>query len=176
MADVTQRVADRSAPLSAAPLAFASVSIGVAPPMRRWSLRARTPEALEALLGLPLPRRIGETRGDIACLGPDEWLWRGPEALPRETGSGLPLSLVDISDRAVAIVLDGVGARAVLSAGCPLDLEQMAVGRTTRTLFEGVEIILTRESETRWMVDVWRSFAQWLWLSLTTAAAHPLPE
>jgi len=162
----------RRDPVPTAPAAHSGVTITLAPPMRRWSLRARSRQALETLLGIRLPSRIGETLGEAACLGPDEWLWRGAEAVPKDMGAGLPLSIVDISERSVGLILDGPSARAVLNAGCPLDLERFAVGRTTRTIYEGVEIILCRESETRWSVDVWRSFAEWLWLSVNTAATH----
>ena len=152
---------------------FARVAITLSPPMQRWSLRGRDPKALEKLLGVKLPRKIGETLGDAACLGPDEWLWRSVSTAPKDAGTGLPLSVVDISDRSVGFVVEGPAARVVLNAGCPLDLERFAIGRTTRTVYEGVEIVLHRESETRWTLDVWRSFAEWLLLSLNTAAAHP---
>ena len=160
-------------PVPSTPASFAGVTIALAPPIQRWSLRGRDPTALETLLGVELPRKIGETLGEVACLGPDEWLWRSVSAAPKDTGAGHPLSVVDISERSVGFVVEGPAARAVLNAGCPLDLERFAIGRTTRTVYEGVEIILHRESETRWTVDVWRSFAEWLWLSLNTAAAHP---
>lgn len=163
----------RQEPVPTAPAIYQGVTIILAPPMRRWSLRARSRQALETLLAMPLPARIGETRGDIACLGPDEWFWRAPNAMPKATGAGLPLSLVDISERSVTLIVDGPDARAVLNAGCPLDLQNFAIGRFTRTIYEGVEIILHRESETRWTVDVWRSFAEFLWLSFNNAAKHP---
>lgn len=162
----------RREPVPTAPAVHPGVTITLAPPMRRWSLRARSRQALETLLGFKLPTRIGETLGDVACLGPDEWLWRGDAAAPKELGAGLPLSIVDISERSVALILDGPAARAVLNAGCPLDLERFAVGRTTRTIYEGVEIILSRESETRWSVDVWRSFAEHLWMYFETVSRH----
>jgi sarcosine oxidase, subunit gamma len=160
----------RCEPVPTAPAEHPGVTITLAPPMRRWSLRAKSRQALETLLGIKLPLRIGETFGGVACLGPDEWLWRGEEAAPRELGAGLPLSIVDISERSVTLILDGPAARAVLNAGCPLDLERFAVGRTTRTIYEGVEIILGRESDTCWSVDVWRSFADHLWMSFETVA------
>ncbi|MBK8631520.1 MAG: sarcosine oxidase gamma subunit [Sphingomonadales bacterium] len=162
----------RCEPVPAAPAAYSGVTITLAPPMRRWSLRAKSRQALETHLGLSLPRKIGETLGDIACLGPDEWLWRAVDVEPKETGAGLPLSVVDVSERSVGIILEGHAARAMLNAGCPLDLERFAVGRMTRTIYEGVEIILSRESETRWSVDVWRSFAEHLLLSFTTVARN----
>jgi sarcosine oxidase subunit gamma len=163
----------RREPVRAGPATFPAVTVSLAPPLHRWSLRARDPKQIEALLGFDLPREIGTTKGDVACLGPDEWLWRGSDATPRAMGTDMPLSIVDVSERSVGFIVEGADARAVLNAGCPLDLERFAVGRATRTIFEGVEIIIWRESETRWSVDVWRSFAEWFHLSLTSAAAYP---
>jgi len=57
-------------------------------------------------------------------------------------------------------------------AGCPLDLNQFAVGRATRTIYETVEIIILREAEDRFHVEVWRSFSEWLWTAMTTVARH----
>ncbi len=158
-------------PTTAAP--YPGVTITLAPPMQRYALRARDAKQLGKLLGVKLPAKIGETLGDIACLGPDEWLWRSANVSPKTLGDGMPLSIVDISERSVGFILEGPDARAVLNAGCPLDLERFVIGRTTRTIYEGVEIILHRESEQRWTIDVWRSFAEWLWLSFNAAAAYP---
>lgn len=167
------KLPDRREPVPAAPAKYAGVTITLGPPMHRYSLRARDPKKLEKILGVTLPRKIGEAIGEIACLGPDEWLWRSTKAAPKALGEGQPVSIVDVSERSVGFVLEGPDARAVINSGNPLDLERFAVGRSTRTIFEGVEIILTREGEARWTVDVWRSFAEWLWLSLNAAAEHP---
>ena len=51
-------------------------------------------------------------------------------------------------------------------------LELFAVGKASRTIYETVEIILTREAGDRFHIEVWRSFAPWLWTALTTAAGH----
>jgi sarcosine oxidase, subunit gamma len=147
------------------------VTMTYAPPMRRFSLRARDPALLASIIGLPLPTRIGETEGNIACLGPDEYYARLPHDADLPRGAGQAVSIVDVSDRAVGIIVEGAGARTVLSSGCPLDLEHFAVGRTTRTIYETVEIILYRETDTRWHIDVWRSFAPWLWAALAKAAS-----
>lgn len=162
----------RSEPLPPDPLVFTTVVLSVATPSRRFSLRARDPAVLARVIGYVLPERIGETRDGIACLGPDEYYARlAPDAdLPR--GAGQPVSVTDVSDRAVGIVVDGPGALDLLSTRCPLDLAGFAIGRTTRTIFETVEVIITREAETRWHVEVWRSFAPWLWRALATAAKH----
>lgn len=148
-----------------------TVTTSHAPPMRRFSLRARDAALLSAIIGLPLPTRIGETMGAIACLGPDEYYARLPHDADLPRGDGQPVAVVDIGDRAIGIVVEGGGARALIASGCPLDLARWPVGRTTRTLFETVEIILTRESETRWHIDVWRSFAPWLERALHEASA-----
>ena len=147
------------------------VTISAAVPTRRYSLRARDPAMLAAVIGHSLPARIGETEGGIACLGPDEYYARLPVDTVLSDGAGQPMSIVDVSARAVGIAIDGERAVDVLAAGCPLDLARFAVGRTTRTIFETVEIIVARETETRWHVEVWRSFAPWLWRAFATAAA-----
>lgn len=148
------------------------VTIAWAAPMRRYSLRARDVAVLGALIDRPLPARIGATEGGIARLGPDEFYARLPLDIVLPDGEGQPVSIVDISARAVGIVIEGERAVDVLAAGCPLDLARWPVGRTSRTIFETVEIIVSRESETRWHVEVWRSFAPWLWAALAAAAGE----
>jgi sarcosine oxidase, subunit gamma len=148
------------------------VSVRLAAPMARYSLRARQPQALETVLGVKVPKKIGATEGGIACLGPDEWLLRGDIGSKLPTGSGLAIALVDISERAVCLVVEGPRCAEILNAGCPLYLENFAVGRATRTVFETVEIVLIRTGEDQFHVEVWRSFASWLWTALTTAAQH----
>lgn len=165
-------LATRAAPVPTAPAEFAGVSITLGAPLARWSLRGRDPRALAKAVGHKVPARIGETAGGMLCLGPDEWLLRLPEGAAIPFGEGLPLSVVDISERAVSLVLEGPRAIEVLSSGCPRDLAKFAVGYGSRTIFETVEIVLIRESEERWSVEVWRSFAPWLHRALVTAASH----
>ena len=147
------------------------VAISVAGPMHRYALRARDPALLAAVIGRALPDRIGETKAGIACLGPDEFYAQLPEGEVLLDGAGQPVSIVDISARATGFVIEGERAVDVIAAGCPLDLARFDIGRTTRTIFETVEIIVTREAEMRWHVEVWRSFAPWLGLALAAAAA-----
>ncbi len=149
-----------------------SVTISLAQPMARYSLRARQAQALETLLGVKVPNTIGATVGGIACLGPDEWLLRAPVGASLPTGAGLPVAIVDISDRSICLTVEGPDAAALLKTGCPIDFDRFAVGRATRTIFETVEIIVIRETEQRFQVEVWRSFSNWLWTALTTAANH----
>lgn len=155
--------------LGTEPVQGSGVRLSLADGKVRYSMRARDPKVLEGVLEREIPRKIGDTDAGIACLGPDEWYAILPEgtALPR--GEGLPMSVVAISSRALGLVLEGPGALAVLSRGCPLDLAKLGVGRATRTVFETVEIIVWREAEDRWHVEVWRSFATWLWNAFLAA-------
>ena len=162
----------RTVPVPVEPAVFAGVTIALGEPLARWSLRARDAEALGKAIGQRVPGRIGATDGGMACLGPDEWLLRLSAGATIANGEGQPLSIVDISERAVTLVVDGDRAVEVLAAGCPRDIARFPVGYATRTVFETVEIVIIRESATRFAVDVWRSFAPWLWAALTTAAGH----
>ena len=82
----------------------------------------------------------------------------------------LPLSLVDIGDREIALALEGPAALDLLATGCPLDLARMPVGAGTRTVFDTVQVVLTREAEDRFRLEVWRSFAPHVRALLAIAA------
>lgn len=153
----------RSEPVPASSHAGSGVTLGLAPAMLRVSIRAREAARVAVALGVRVPERIGETLGTIACLGPDEWLMRAPAETPLPRSADPLVALVDVSERSCAIVLEGPRALAVLSSGCPLDLAKMPVGDTTRTVFETVQVLITREEAQRFKVDVWKSFAPWLW-------------
>lgn len=144
--------------------------LSIAPPLARYVLRTRDPAALEAIIGLKLPTQIGETQAGISKLGPDEWfalLQHGTPAFSDEAGL---FSIVDVSERSVGIVIEGPSALEVLSAGCPLDLSLWPIGRASRTIFELVEVIIIRQGKTRFHVEVWHSFAPWLWEALNAVA------
>lgn len=160
----------RLEPVGSTLLQLRGVTIALAEPMRRYSLRARDRAVLEAALSLPLPERIGATKGPVACLGPDEWLLRLPHLQQVAIPQGQPLSVTEISERAVCLVVEGPRAAEVLRAGCPLDFDRFAIGRATRTVFETVEMIVLRTGEDRFEVEVWRSFAPWLYAAFAAAA------
>ena len=140
--------------------------------MQRHALRARNAADLERLLKVKIPTKVGTSQGGILCLGPDEWYLRSAIGTAIPTGEGLPLAVTDVSDRSICLIVEGPRASEILMAGCPLDLDQFAVGRATRTIYETVEIIVMRDAEDRFHVEVWRSFAAWLWMAMTTAARH----
>jgi sarcosine oxidase, subunit gamma len=165
-------VLTRSEPIPATPFVGNGVTISLAPPMARYSIRARQPQALETLLDVKVPKKIGATQGGIACLGPDEWLMRAPIGTTIPMAEGLAIAVTDVSERSVCLIVDGPRAATLLMTGCPQDLELFAVGKASRTIFETIEIIIIRETEDRFHVEVWRSFATWLWTALTTGAEH----
>ncbi len=137
---------------------------------RRYSMRARDPAVLAGIIGQSLPGRIGETRGGIARLGPDEYYARLPIETHVPRGEGAPVSIVEVTDRAEGFVIEGARAVALLATGCPLDLASFPAGRSVRTIFETVEIIVEREADDRWHVEVARSLAPWFSLMLRTNA------
>jgi sarcosine oxidase, subunit gamma len=160
----------RSDPVPSKPFIAEGVTITLAPPMARFSLRARDAKSIESLLKVKIPQKIGATEGGILCLGPDEWMMRAPQGTELKLGSDV--AITDVSERSICVVLEGPRAAEILMSGCPLDLDQLAVGRATRTIYETVEIIVIRESDLTLHVEVWRSFADWLWQALTTTASH----
>ncbi len=153
-----------------APFVAGGVRLSQAGEQARFSLRARDRGVLESMLGRALPARIGESLDGIACLGLDEWYALLPAGTALPLGEGLPVSVTDVSARALGFCIEGPRAVELLASGCPLDVAEFATGRATRTVFETVEIVVWRISDTRFHIEVWRSFAPWLWHALAAAA------
>lgn len=162
----------RAEPVPSACHVAAGVTIALAPPMARYSLRARKALELEILLGLKVPEKIGATDAGIMCLGPDEWLMRAAVGTIIPMGEACTVAVTDVSDRSICLIIEGARSVEILMSGCPLDLDKFPVGRATRTIFETVEIIVIRDADCRFQVEIWCSFASWLWTALTTAASH----
>lgn len=159
------------------------VKVTELPCRARFSLRTALDcrVAVSEALGLVLPTRIGERRTSgrrsALCLGPDEWVLHTEEADSSalvaalvDLSARLPLSAVDIGDREIVLAVEGPAARDLLATGCPLDLARMPVGTGTRTVFDTVQVVLTREAEDRFRLEVWRSFAPHVRALLATAA------
>jgi len=153
------------------------LSVGLIEARTRYVFRVKPGDvtAVKKLTGLKFPRKIGQTaiaQAQIeACLGPDEWLVILPvsekakfEKLWQKISKTHVCSVVDISHRNIGFDISGPGARALLSAGCPLDLsnENFAIGRGVRTVFESAAIILIRTGDESFHIEVWRSFAPYL--------------
>lgn len=150
-------------------------------PATRISLRAVDPAAVGAGLGLALPTKIGAravTGGRSAlCLGPDEWLIEAPEGEGGAITESLArlslvtlLSAVEVSDREIMLALSGTAVLDLLATGCPRDLAKLPIGSGCRTLFDTVQVVLTREAGDRFHLTVWRSFAPHLRALLDIAA------
>lgn len=150
---------------------FAAVTIAVLPPVARLNLRIAPANLTTAstAFGLPLPSRItqGVAKGDRAawCLGPDEWLLQAPEAEQAaivadfaKARAKVPHSLTVISDREFTIAITGPCAQEFLSVACPLDLSRMAPGTAKRTLFDSAQVVLIRDADDAFRIEVWRSF------------------
>ena len=149
-------------PLPAASPVHADVTIALTPPAARYSLRTRTPERLPPILA-SAPRDGGHALG----LGPDEWLLILPDGAPPPVLAGVH-AVTDIGDRHIALTVDGPKAAALIQCGVALDLSLAAfpVGKVTRTLHEGIEIVLWRTAETSFRLETWRSFGDHLFRSL----------
>ena len=150
---------------------FDAVSVAVLPPVARLNLRIAPADlaVASAAFGLALPTKIGQgvvEKGHAAwCLGPDEWLLHAPEAEQSAivadfaaTRAKTPHSLTVISDREFTIAITGPRAQEFLSVACPLDLSRMAPGTAKRTLFDTAQVVLIRDADNAFRIEVWRSF------------------
>lgn len=145
--------------------------VSVPPARARLSLRARGNAApLGAALGLALPDRIGRraAAGSVEAirLGPDEWTLRSPVedaarliAACEALAAAHPHSMVDVSGREVTLLVEGPKAAELLTLGCPRDIATIQLGEGRRTLFDGATVVLWRDADDRFRVDVWNSFA-----------------
>jgi sarcosine oxidase subunit gamma len=129
--------------------------------------------------GVALPedacRAHAEGERAALWLGPDERLLFAPagelERLESQLSAalaGVAHSLVDVSQRQVALSVSGPSAADWLASGCPLDLDAEAfpVGMCTRTLLAKAEVVLWRRSAAEYHLEVQRSFSAYVleWL------------
>lgn len=154
--------------------------VSVAAPRGRLSLRARGDlSPFVTPLGLTLPTQIGERAASGAveaiCLGPDEWMIHAPEdrigaieAACAALYDNHPHSIVDVSGRETTFVIDGPRAAELLTLGCPRDLDRVKPGEGRRTVFDGATVILWRDADNAFRMDVWHSFAPYLFHLLDT--------
>lgn len=158
------------------------VSITFLPDTARFNLRLSEADVTAAskAFGVSLPTSIGEaTRSEkrsALCLGPDEWVLYTDEADADalESASGqlyesVPHSFVDISNREIAFSLKGAQAITLLSVGCPADLRELPVGSGRRTVFDGATVVIHRDGDDDFRMEVWRSFLPHVWELLNIA-------
>lgn len=165
------------------------VTLTSLPPVARFNLRIAPADlgAASAAMALDLPGTVGRGahEGDRSawCLGPDEWLLHAPEAEQTAIVEAFAAmrtttahSLVVISDREMTYGLTGPRATELLTTGCPVDLRRIAVGNAKRTVFDTAQVVLIRDAETRWRLEVWRSFAPHVEALLRTAQREFRPS
>ncbi|WP_315926653.1 sarcosine oxidase subunit gamma [Mesorhizobium sp. SP-1A] len=158
------------------------LAIRAAADCARFSLRLDPAHLAEASksFGLALPGRIGDVAvsgGRLAvCLGPDEWYLTAPLAeqeAVEHAFAGLYAtavhSLVDVGHREVGIVVEGAAALPALRSAIAFDIEAMPVGTGCRTIFDKAQIVLLREAQDSFRIEVWRSFADHVWGILQAA-------
>lgn len=179
MVDIlAQRLVRNSAKMCVTPF----VAITPKPVMTRLNLRA--PEgavaALSKAFDLKLPQKAKQSdtrKGRHALwLGPDEWLIldENESDLVALAAKVKPFhSATDISHRNVAFDVRGSACAEILAAGCPHDLRlsSFPLGACARTICGKAEVVLYRLSEDHFHVEVWQSFAEYLF-DLLDEAAH----
>ena len=153
------------------------VRVTTLPPSTRFSVRGddAAADAIGRTFGVALPHEAcrASTHGERAALwlGPDEWLLIAPDGeatrLMAAMGEALgpePASLVEISDRQVAIEVAGEKAAEAVNAfnALDLDIDAFSVGTCTRTLFGKAETVLWRTAPETLRMEVWRSFAPYV--------------
>ena len=159
-------------------------------PLARYLLQGGRPvrDAAGRAFGIALPEigcraHVGGERAAL-WLGPEEHLLLAPpagaKALETQLGAalqGLAHSLVDVSQRQVALTVSGPRARDLLGSGCPLDLdaERFAVNACARTLFAKAEVVLWRRGAEEYHLEVARSFADYVleWMRAVNRSDYP---
>jgi sarcosine oxidase subunit gamma len=141
--------------------------------------------AAGAVFGTMLPTEPHQSSRQLLSaalwLGPDEWLLLAPAGEAEHVAAsiarglaGMTHALVELSARNRGLVIGGSKAEAVLSAGCPLDLDGAAfpVGMCTRTLFAKAEIVLWRIGAEAFRIEVARSYLPYVIGLLSAAIRH----
>lgn len=154
----------------------APVAIHAIETCARFSLRIVPADlpAASAIWGAEIPAAIGRSISQggriAACLGPDEWLLIAPladqdaiEAAFGDVYATTLHSLVDIGHREVAIAVEGPEAANALQSSIAADINAMSIGEARRTIIDRVQIVLIREADDRFRVEVWHSFADHVW-------------
>jgi sarcosine oxidase, subunit gamma len=184
MLDVSVRRSNSLAKLSRDMVRVPAAMLEVLPDAAKLIFRGRPasiPVAGDAFR-IPLPQSACRfsTKGDRAAywLGPDEWLLQATGELPsallrsmEQVLAGQSCALVDVSHRSDAFAVSGPMSEYVLNHGCPLDLSERGfpVGMCTRTILGKAAILLSRVDAHRFHLDVWRSFAPYVWQLLDEA-------
>jgi sarcosine oxidase subunit gamma len=134
--------------------------------------------------GLPIvANTVADMRGiTMYWLGPDEWLIVTPDerraAIERELRrslAALRVAVTDVSGGQTLLQLHGAKVRDVLAKGCPIDLHPRAfsIGQCAQSHLAKAPILIGQiQNQPYFELTFRRSFADYLWSWLTTAAAE----
>lgn len=155
-------------------------------PNGRLSLRARGDfSPLNKALRFKLPTKIGDIstkdQTKALCVGPDEWVIVTDNVAVIETDcqsayDTLPHSLVDISGREITFRIEGERATELLTLGLARDPESIIIGTGRRVFFDGVTVVIWRNGQHDYQMDVWNSFASYIYCLLETGCKELTAE
>lgn len=162
------------------------VTVEALPATAQWLLQCAPADApaIGAAAGLALPAPMlasGTAAGWHALhVSPEAWLLIADAdadgtVLARLPASGRALSLVDVSDRSLALRIGGPAAPDLLAAACPLDLERFAEGGCTHSLLGKVTVLFWRRGAADWWISYSRSCHDYVLALMTELVADLLP-
>lgn len=151
------------------------LSLTAAPPAARFNLRgdAEFCRTLCAEISLTPPPKMlmtSQNGGDaVLWLGPDEYYLyvedehKAATLAAQATASLSNGSVVDNSHRFIGIKVKGENAADLLMSYCPLNLSLAAfpIGKTTRSLWGKIDVLLWRRSTGEFQIEIARSFANY---------------
>ena len=166
-----------------------AVALGECPLMDMLNLRGNPQDAaftaaVAAATGLALPLLANTATLGAGCtmlwLGPDEWMLQceAGEAAALEKSlraalTGQHFSVVEVGHGFATLSVQGPGAGALLSRGCPLDFHPRAfqAGHMAQThIARANAVVLCRDAGSDYTLTVRRSFADYLFRWLSAAA------
>jgi sarcosine oxidase subunit gamma len=153
--------------------------------LRGNSADAGFTQAVTAATGLRLPVQANTCsmngQRQLLWLGPDEWLLKtshgqGDAVIDslRSALRGLHAAVVAVGDGYTTLTVEGDGAAALLSRGCPLDLHPraFAAGAVAQSHVAKTNVtVLCLEAGQRYELTVRRSYADYLFRWLCQAGA-----
>ena len=163
-----------------------NAAMRVCAPRAKITLRGKPDDesflsATQNALGFALPLSVGKSSSNngatALCLSPDEWMLWSPDAKRESLLAKLEKSLsevfaaaVDISDYYAVLELRGENAADILAAGCPLDCSQMRAGDCAQSHHGAAQILIYKNDDESFDIQVRISFAPYLWRRFETAA------
>lgn len=187
MLDLSMNRANSLSALGSTARPVFAAGLAILPDAAKLIFRGRPAAVKKAgeAFGLTLPleacRFSAEKTRTAFWLGPDEWMLQDIDAEASVLMGDLeraladePHSLVDVSHRSDALAISGERSAYLLNHGCPLDLslEAFPVGMCTRTIFAKAAILLSRPDRHTFHLDLWRSYAPYVWELLDEARSE----